>query len=74
MRVGVAPIPPNRLVVRDTLCEPSSAGPDQPRRIQADGPDNHLAEKAVLKSGPVLLSLRRRKRDVGAAGSTGDRM
>ena len=39
-----------------------------------DGPDNHLAEIAVLKSGPVSLSLHRRKRDVGAAGATGDRM
>ena len=42
----------------DQLKQSPSAAPDQLRRIQVDGPDNHLAGKlAVLKSGTVLLSL-----------------
>jgi len=48
--------------------------PDQFWSIRADEPHNHLAEKAELKNGLVLLSPIRRKRDIGAAVANGDRM
>jgi hypothetical protein len=48
--------------------------PDQFWSIRADEPHNHMAEKAVLKNGLVLSSPTRRKRDIGAAVASGDRM
>jgi hypothetical protein len=48
--------------------------PDHFWSIQADEPHNHMAEKAVLKNGLVLLSPTRRTRDIGAAVVNGDRM
>ena len=72
--VNPAPHTKFRTLPRPLTKTSNLPGPDQSWRIQADEPMISMAWQAENQNGPVLLSPARRKRDLGAAATRGDRM